>query len=70
LAYIWCYLKSQCYCLNYVHNHTSGKPIASEADHSITQKVKTADKLLNIAVLDHQIVIPDNYYSFADDGDL
>ena len=63
-------LKANATALILAHNHPSGKPIASEADHSITQKVKTADKLLDIAVLDHQIVTPDNYYSFADEGDL
>ena len=53
-----------------IHNHPSGKLIASEADHSITQKVTAAGKLLDIAVLDHLIITPDNYYSFADDGAL
>lgn len=63
-------LKANATALIMAHNHPSGKLIASEADHSITQKVKAAGKLLDIAVLDHLIVTPENYYSFADDGTL
>lgn len=63
-------LKANATGLIMTHNHPSGKLIPSEADHSITQKVKAAGKLLEIAVLDHLIVTPDNYYSFADDGTL
>lgn len=63
-------LKANATALIMAHNHPSGKLIASEADHSITQKVKAARKLLDIAVLDHLIVTPENYYSFADDGTL
>ena len=53
-----------------VHNHPSGKLIASEADKAITQKVKAAGKLLDIAILDRLIITPEHYYSFADDGAL
>lgn len=63
-------LKANATSLIMAHNHPSGKLIASEADHSITQKVKAAGRLLDITVLDHLIVTPDNYYSFADDGTL
>ena len=61
-------LKANAIGLIMAHNHPSGKLLASEADKAITQKIKAAGKLLDIAVLDHLIITPENYYSFADDG--
>ena len=61
-------LKANATGLIMIHNHPSGKLLASEADKAITQKIKSAGKLLDIAVLDHLIITPENYYSFADDG--
>ena len=52
------------------HNHPSGNIQPSEADHKITQKIKGAGLLLDIAVIDHIIVGDDRYYSFADEGSL
>lgn len=51
-----------------VHNHPSGKLIASDSDKTITRKLKQACKLLDIDLLDHLIISKDGYYSFADDG--
>jgi DNA repair protein RadC len=53
-----------------IHNHPSGKLIASQADIAITQKVKEAGRLLEIALLDHLIITNESYYSFVDDGAL
>jgi DNA repair protein RadC len=53
-----------------IHNHPSGQLIASQADIAITQKVKEAGKLLEITLLDHLIITPESYYSFADNGAL
>lgn len=53
-----------------IHNHPSGAMVASEADARITQKVKRACELLEIALLDHLIISKDDYYSFADSGKL
>ena len=50
------------------HNHPSGNLTPSEADKSLTRKLKDGGKLLDIAVLDHLIITPRNYLSFADDG--
>jgi DNA repair protein RadC len=50
------------------HNHPSGNPKPSEADISITQKIKESGKLMDINLLDHIIVTDGNYYSFADEG--
>jgi DNA repair protein RadC len=52
------------------HNHPSGNTKPSDADISITNKIKDAGYLLDISLLDHIIVTEDNYYSFADDDKL
>jgi DNA repair protein RadC len=52
------------------HNHPSGHVLPSSADEQLTQKLKNAGKLLDIAVLDHLIISNEGYYSFADEGKL
>lgn len=52
------------------HNHPSGSLQPSQADKSITQKVKEAGQLLDIRLLDHLIVTDESYFSFADEGEL
>lgn len=51
-----------------VHNHPSGNLSPSGADISLTQKVKSGGKLLDISVLDHLIFTNQGFYSFADEG--
>lgn len=55
-----------------VHNHPSGNLKPSEADISLTRKLKEACLLMDIALLDHLIVGDGSrrYYSFADEGML
>ncbi|MEO7311035.1 MAG: DNA repair protein RadC [Chitinophagaceae bacterium] len=50
------------------HNHPSGSTRPSEADISLTKKIKEASGLMDIQVLDHIIIGNDKYYSFADEG--
>ena len=51
------------------HNHPSGKLKPSEADNSLTQKIKKAGDVLDIKLLDHIIITPNgSYYSFADES--
>lgn len=50
------------------HNHPSGNLRPSSADKDLTAKFVAAARLLDIHLLDHQIITPDGYYSFADDG--
>jgi len=50
------------------HNHPSGALNPSEADVSLTEKVKKAAKLMDIQLLDHIIVTDQSYFSFADQG--
>ena len=52
------------------HNHPSGNIKPSEADISITKKIKDALLLLDISLTDHIILSENNYYSFADNGNL
>ena len=50
------------------HNHPSGNLKPSMADERLTSKIKAAGALLEIEVLDHLIITPEGYYSFADEG--
>jgi DNA repair protein RadC len=52
------------------HNHPSGSTQPSEADNRITNKIRSGGMYLDIPVLDHLIVTPSSYYSYADDGVL
>ncbi len=52
------------------HNHPSGKLQASQADKSITSKMKLAGETLDIKVLDHIIITENAYFSFADENIL
>ncbi len=60
-------LKSLSVAIILAHNHPSGTLKASEADKSLTAKIKKAAELFDITVLDHLIIVPNgDYYSFAD----
>lgn len=61
-------LKARACGLIMAHNHPSGKLKPSNADIALTSKFKEAGKLLEISVLDHLIVTPNDYFSFANEG--
>ena len=52
------------------HNHPSGNLKPSGADQELTNKLKEAGKLMDINILDHIIISPqdEEYFSFADGG--
>ncbi len=52
------------------HNHPSGNLKASTADIELTKRLVEAGKLMDISILDHLIVTPEEgrYLSFADQG--
>jgi DNA repair protein RadC len=50
------------------HNHPSGVTKPSEADIVFTQRIVDGGKLLDISIMDHVIVTPHGYYSFAEEG--
>ena len=53
-----------------VHNHPSGNLTPSAQDDALTAKIKEAGKIMEINIIDHLIVTPDSYYSYADNGRL
>lgn len=63
-------LETKASALILCHNHPSGQLKPSQADIQLTEKIKSAGKLLDIQVLDHIIVTASTYYSFADEGML
>lgn len=50
------------------HNHPSGNTRPSEADITITKKIKQGAELFDISVLDHIILTTEGYLSMADEG--
>ena len=52
------------------HNHPSGDKRPSDADLNITRRIKDALLLLDIKLIDHIIITENDFYSFADNGDL
>ena len=54
------------------HNHPSGNLRPSQADIQLTKKLQNGAKLLDINLLDHIIVSPneEEFYSFADNGEM
>jgi DNA repair protein RadC len=63
------------YALIVAHNHPSGDPSPSQADHSLTRRLREAAELLQIRLLDHLIIgapAPDRtpYFSFKEAGIL
>lgn len=51
-----------------IHNHPSGNLKPSQADKTLTQKMVSSGRLLEIPVLDHLIFGDQGYFSFADEG--
>ena len=60
-------LKANASSIILAHNHPSGNLSPSKADIALTDKLRAGGALLDIAVSDHLIVTPYNYYSFADE---
>lgn len=61
-------LKHNAAALILAHNHPSGKTAPSTADKHITQQLKQALGLFDIAILDHFIIGDGQAYSFAEHG--
>lgn len=65
-----CALKANATHIIVSHNHPSGKLTPSVKDEEITQKIKSAGRLLDIDLLDHIIITTKGYYSFMEAGQL
>jgi DNA repair protein RadC len=50
------------------HNHPSGNLQPSDADISITRRLKDSATLMDISLLDHLIIAGKGYFSFADEN--
>lgn len=61
-------LQHQAAAVVLVHNHPSGHPEPSAADHALTARLKQALALVDIRVLDHFIVAGNSVTSFAERG--
>jgi len=53
-----------------VHNHPSGQVCPSQEDHQTTERLALVGRYLNINLLDHIIVVPNDYFSFSQAGVL
>lgn len=62
-------LKSNASSMIIAHNHPSGSSKPSGQDEEITKRIKEAGKIIDIQLLDHIIITPqDGYLSFADEN--
>ncbi|HRE62285.1 MAG TPA: JAB domain-containing protein [Ferruginibacter sp.] len=61
-------LKANAASIIAAHNHPSGNLNPSKADIAITEKLATLGKMMDMPLLDHLIVTPLKYYSFAEEG--
>ena len=52
------------------HNHPSGNLTPSDADLTITKKIKEGACILDMQLIDHLILADEGYFSFADHGKL
>lgn len=52
------------------HNHPSGNLLPSKADEEVTNQLKNAGKLLGISLLDHIIFNENDFFSFAENGNI
>ena len=50
------------------HNHPSGDPTPSEADKTITMKLKKAGKTVDVDVVDSMVIGKGKYYSMRQEG--
>lgn len=52
------------------HNHPSGSLNPSAEDRALTSRVASACELVDLRLLDHVIITKEDYYSFANHGEL
>ena len=61
-------LELQAAALVLVHNHPAGDPCPSRADVEMTNRVRDALKLIDVALHDHIVVAPGDAFSFKQKG--
>ncbi|MCL4105816.1 UNVERIFIED_CONTAM: hypothetical protein GTU68_012454 [Idotea baltica] len=55
-------------CLAICHNHPSGNPQPSQADHQLTRRLLIAGEIMDCKVVDHLIIGQNGYYSYQESG--
>jgi DNA repair protein RadC len=63
-------LKANAHSIILAHNHPSGNLEPSQADISLTKKVKEAGAFLEIPLIDHLILTSSSYVSLSEKGYL
>lgn len=63
-------LRHQASSIILAHNHPGGSLRPSRADVDVTEKIRSAMQSIHIKVVDHIIVAGEQFYSFAENGDL
>jgi len=63
-------LKYNASSLIFVHNHPSGHAKPSVQDREITRNLVFAARMMDMDVYDHIIIGHNDYYSFAEEGDI
>ena len=52
------------------HNHPSGNLKPSDADITLTKRIKKCADFMDITLIDHLIITKNNFYSFSTEGKL
>lgn len=60
--------RASAFCV--MHNHPSGNPAPSQEDRDCTTRLARGGGILGIKLIDHVIIGHDDYFSFADAGQL
>jgi len=61
-------IKNKAASVIFAHNHPSGDPEPSEDDLVLTKKLVESGKVLGIEVMDHIIVVKNDFFSFKNKG--
>lgn len=61
-------LESRASSLVVSHNHPSGNPEPSEADITMTSRLKKAGEILGVELKDHIIITKEKFYSFKENN--
>lgn len=63
-------VKNEAVNIVFIHNHPSGDPSPSKEDWTLTEKLISAGRLLQIPLIDHIIIGNKKYYSFNENKGL
>lgn len=57
-------VRHSAYSFILIHNHPSGDPLPSKADHEVTKKILAVSEIMEIPLDDHIIIGANGYFSF------